>query len=132
MILMPAARYRATIVPISDGKTIRNSISVECPFLAEIHEFRYSIRIGLMKDNLVTKTLMLAGLEILPLPETPSLSELKNMDLAALHKQAQFLRDLPSERASDFFRMQNLRLAHFLVWLPPEDGTFHWLNLLNN
>ena len=83
-----------------------------------------------MRDSLVGEGFDEAGLEILPLRERPSLKEVQTMDLAPLHEQAQISWDLP--QASEFFSLQNLDVAHFLVWLPPNNGEFHQLNLSDN
>jgi hypothetical protein len=127
-----AGRYHANVVPIVDG-LCRNPFPVDAPLSTLLHEFQNAIRDGLVKDGIVGPHFE-TGLLVLPLQDMPNLADLQNMDLASLHKQAFRLSQLPNEPASEFFHMKSFKLnvVHFLVWLPPPDGAFHWLNLSNN
>lgn len=77
-----------------------------------------------MKDGLVGNNFE-AGLVVLPMQGTPTLDELREMDLAALHDEALVLSGLSNERASEFFRRQSPDVVHFIVWLPSIPSMFH-------
>lgn len=128
---LPVPVYRATIVPVDDGE-FRNPIDVEVPNSPRVHEFQDVIYAGLQQHGVVGRNFD-TGLMILPLQEMPSLAELQKTDLTGLHSLALAPSKLPNEKASEFFRRENSELnrVHFLVWLPPVDGGFHWLNPFN-
>ena len=98
-----------------------------------VYEFQNAIHDGLVKDGIVSPNFE-TGLLVLLLPGMPKLADVQNMDFAFLGKQVVPLSQLPSELASKFFHSRSFKLnvVHFLVWLPPSDGAFYWLNLSNN
>ncbi len=69
-------------------------------------------------------------LEILPLPMTPTLDELKDKSLDALRLEAcRRVKDLPKESVSKFFnrlhregQQRPQMCIHFLVWLPSSES----------
>jgi hypothetical protein len=121
--------FHATIVAVDDGD-FRTPFSIEAPPSARIVEFQDFIRSGLRVNGFISRSLN-SGLEILPLPQTPTLSELKQRKMADLHDMAHLPKDLPKNKASEFFTQQDSGGVHFLVWLPPAEREFLWLNLSN-
>jgi hypothetical protein len=61
----------------------------------------------------------------------PTLDELKEQNLADLHKMAQQPSNRPTNEVSEFFSLQDLDGIHFLVWLPPANCELLGLNLSN-
>jgi hypothetical protein len=70
-------------------------------------------------------------LEVLPLSQTPTLVDLQQGNIADLYDLALRSKDLPTIAASEFFTQQISGGVHFLVWLPPAEREFLWLNLSN-
>jgi hypothetical protein len=71
-----------------------------------------------------------SDLEILPLPMTPTMAELREKNLADLRTTAyQGPKDLPSDTFAKFFNRFHVQgqqdlYVHCLVWLPPKERAF--------
>lgn len=120
-----------TIAAVDDGQ-IREPFKVDVPSTAKVCEVQDFIYNGLQRNALVGRNFETA-LDILPLPEVPSITDLQQKDLAELRRQAQTPSYLPNEEVSNFFGLQNsvgVRV-HFLVWLPKSNSEFYRCNLSN-
>ena len=75
-------------------------------------------------------------LEILPLPEAPTIKEVKRESMASLYAKAhQEANSLPSDEVGRYFNRFNQvhgaseEFVHFLVWLPPYDCEFVFISI---
>jgi hypothetical protein len=106
-----------------DGPVFVTEFSINAHRITPLGMLRTSIRkrlcnflIGEFYDSL---------LEILPLPTTPTLDQLKMQDIADLRKQArQIVDDFPSDSVHEYFNQPGSDGVHFVVWLPPKNSEF--------
>ena len=83
-----------------------------------------------------------SGLDVLPLPEAPTIQEIELKDMANHHTIADSdFNYFPSTPIGRFFKRFNLEtdvteptepFIHFLVWLPPKDRKSLYLHTLIN
>ena len=123
-----ADEFYATIIAVDDGNFC-TPFTIEAPPTAKIVEFQEFICTGLRLNGFIGRRLN-SGLDILPLPQTPTLADLQKDNITDLHYLAQQPKDLSKIAASEFFSQHVLNGVHFLVWLPPDEREFLWLNLL--
>ena len=88
------------------------------------------IRDALIQDSTLGE-LFRSSLDILPLPKTPTFSELQGRTLDDLHlKACRKVMDLPHEELAKFFNLFAEKTdpleehIHFIVWLPPDHRKF--------